>query len=151
MCHGLGTIDEIWGLYHGSVERGQRHVHPDDYEAFSELHPYGLLFQLVGRDGEYSLLRYRDKTYRVLPELFVPATSMFSRIQRLLPRWLRPRMLSVRPHRDFGELVQVWHRGELITAPICDIKWHFKRSHPYYLLTIDGKPYRRWYFDEDFV
>ena len=119
-----------WGLYQWFEEHGLDLIHPDDRGSMPALMPNGKLFEVVGIDGKYLTLRYAEHRYRVRPDLFKPVST---------------------PPLSFGDCVRIRKDGNIISATICDIMWHFQRAEPFYYLLIGGKRLKRQYWREDFL
>lgn len=107
-----------WGRYRWWEEYGTYLVHPDDLAAFSRLMPAGYVFQYVGNDGQYIVLRHGDEKYRVLAELF-------ERIRA--------------PKVGFGDFVTVCKGGKKVTGQIRSIMWHGKYEAPMYFLKVGNR------------
>lgn len=107
-------------------ERGPSLVHPDDLASFRQLVPAGRLFVRVDEQDGYAVLRYRDATYRVRPEVMVAVP---------------------RPAFGFGEEVRVKDNGKVGT--VVDIRWHHARRCCFFHLAEKDKRYSRRLFAED--
>jgi hypothetical protein len=117
-----------WGLYLWFVEYEPELVHPDDLDQFRNFKPYGHVFHCIGKDLSYLILQYGDSRFRVKPDLFRPVPP---------------------PRHIVGEVVSVARDNGIVTAVVCDVMWHFKKSKPYYHVAINGKRSGRQYWDED--
>ncbi|WP_442483773.1 DUF6960 family protein [Aeoliella sp. SH292] len=126
----MDTAIGNWGLYQWFEEHGLNLIHPDDLVAFRQLTPNGKLFEVVGFQDGYWMLRYAQCTYRVKPALFknVPA-----------------------PPLTFGDQVRIFKSGAPTSATIGDIMWHFQKAEPFYRLTVNEKLLKKRYWLQDFL
>jgi hypothetical protein len=123
------TAPRGWGLAPWFAGRDETLAHPDDVTRLVTLRPYGRVFELVGNDAGYLILRYRDQRYRISPSLFqgVPA-----------------------PAFDFDEPVIVATKpGQ--AAAVDGIFWHFKNRRPFYGLRFGSKVSSRRYWDDELI
>lgn len=124
-----GKKGTTWGLYPWFAEHGTELVHPDDVEAWIALQPYGLVFERIGEAGEFIKLAYGGQVFRVKPDLFRPVQPPLKRI---------------------GDVVRVELSGALTEAVVVEIKWHFKRGEPFFLVEKKGKRSKKRYWASDF-
>jgi hypothetical protein len=117
-----------WGLYSWFREHGLDMVHPADRELFESLFPYSKLFYCEGVDGEYLILRYGTRSYRVKDNLFQIVN------------------FSIIP---FGEIVFVNKGRGILKAKVVDIQWHFQKHEPMYFVETDGKKLKKQYWASD--
>jgi len=116
----------IWGTYPWYEEYGTELIHPDDIEAFRQEIASGVkVFKCVG-EGDYIILKYNNKCYRVKDKLFTPVPA---------------------PKYHFGETVSLKETGE--NAVITDIMWHYKNKKHYYFISVNGKAKTKRYFDTE--
>jgi hypothetical protein len=119
-----------WGLFQWFEEHGLDLIHPDDRDSMRQLMPNGKLFEVIGKDGGYITLRYAEHRYRVKPALFRPVSA---------------------PPFSFGGCVRIRKGGNVISATICDIMWHFQKAEPFYYLWTGGKRLKKQYWSRDFL
>jgi hypothetical protein len=121
-------MSQAWGLYPWFYESSDpRLIHPEDIEKFRDLRPYGKVFQCLGRDENYLVLKYRDVSYRAHPDLY-----------RTIPA----------PVFDFGCKVRDVTKPERIGF-ILDIEWHHRDSCHIYYISVNGKRHSKRYFETD--
>ena len=125
----MRSVIGSWGLCQWWGE-DNRLIHPDDYDRLQQLVTPGKVCQCVGEDAGYLVLRYKSGRYRVNPSLFqsVPA-----------------------PAKSFGESVSLKKGGQIISARICDIYWHFKRDQAYFFVCVNDKRLKKRYWRDDFL
>ncbi|MCP4746060.1 MAG: hypothetical protein GY874_07945 [Desulfobacteraceae bacterium] len=116
-----------WGLYQWFDERGIELIHPEDVDDFKALMPNGKVFECIKDDGRYIFLKYADKTYRVIRDIFKPVKK---------------------PEKIIGEAAIL--KGSPEKAIIVDITWHFQRKAHMYFIAINGKRKSNRYWIEDF-
>lgn len=117
MTH-IEDLVDAWGLCSlFSTEKPDVNVHPDDFERFAHLHPYGKVFHCVGLEMEYLILEYQYQRYRVKPVKF---------------------HVVIYPAFDFGDKVIDPNHPEQIGV-IRDIGWHFNKQVAFYFITLNGK------------
>lgn len=115
-----------WGLYPWFDEDGAEMIHEDSYEALKELNPYGKVFYCDSIDGNYIVLKYGDKNYKVSKELF---------------------KMVKKPKFNIGEEVIIVKKD--IVAVVTQINWHHAKSEEFYHLSVDGKRKSNRYFSCD--
>jgi hypothetical protein len=114
-----------WGLYPWFPERGPDYVHPEDFDAFAALPPYGRVFRVAPGAVPYVTLIYGEASFRVTPELIdyvgPPAFSIGDRVRSVPPR--TPKSGTIR-----------------------EIHWHHKQRSEFYLLRVADQdaPSRYW-------
>ena len=113
-----------WGLCPWWPGGPEDQIHPADRERFRALFPYGRVFQAMGQEEAYLVLRYGEESYRVRPQLFRPVPALAFAVGARV-------RLKKRPER---------------AATVRDIIWHFKEGRPMYFLKVGGKRVgsRRW-------
>lgn len=116
-----------WGLYPWFEEHGVELVHPDDLAAFRSLMPNGKVFELE-TEGNFLALRYRDRRYRVKPDLFNPVDP---------------------PLYDFGQRVIVTATGD--EAIVDEIHWHFQRREAMFFLVQKGRRLTKRFWAKDLL
>jgi len=121
----LGT----WGLYPWFVENREHLVYPPDLEKFEKLSPYGKVFQCVNEDDQYLMLKYKDETFSVKPDLYKQVSA---------------------PKINFNDKVRLVEKPNAEVV-INEIFWHSDRNEPMYFITIDGKKKSKRYWNCDFV
>lgn len=114
-------------MYPWFAEHGESLIHPDDRRAFAALFPYGKVFQCVGTEHNYLVLRYMAAVYRVRPDLYQKIDE---------------------PRFQFGQRIRVKSHPER-EGTIRGIAWHFKNDSPMYFLQIAGKQVSKRYWAED--
>ncbi|WP_224242912.1 DUF6960 family protein [Hyalangium gracile] len=115
-----------WGIYAWS-SRDQRLVHPDDFDALDRLIPYGKLLRVAGVDGQYCVLEYGEKVFRVDPQRFMPKPA---------------------PRFRIGQSVATRGADEK-HGVVVDVFWHFNRGEPYYFVRFGNKVSSKRYWGED--
>jgi hypothetical protein len=120
-----------WCLYQWFPEFGTNLVHPDDLDAFQRLIPNGKVFRCSESEGGFLKLQYGRDFYRVRP------SHLFKEVSR--------------PEKVFFEMVKILQKGKVLSAEVTDILWHFQRSSPFYLVSIDGKKLKKRYIASDFL
>lgn len=115
-----------FGVCNWFPEHGQHLVVDADREAFIALNPAGKIFQHVGAEGEWLVVRYGANTYRVNPDVLRPVPA---------------------PAFDVGQAVTARDRPGVVA----DVTWHFKEEAPIYFLQIDGKRSSRRYSEAELV
>jgi hypothetical protein len=121
--------DRQKALYPWFEEHGVSLVHPDDLEALRRLRPDGKVFDLVGHEGSYTVIGYKDLQYRVRPDIL-----------RVISNYPDARL-------SFGKTVNIIEANS--PAVIVDIFWHYKYDRPFFILSVDGKLKSRRYFDNE--
>jgi hypothetical protein len=116
------------GIYPWFPEHGISLVHPDDLSSFSAIRPSGKVFEFVGDDQGYIVLKYGNENFRVKPDLYKPVTGV-----------------------DFyiGDSVCVTSKVPEKYGVIVAVEWHFKGQKPIYYLQFDGKRSSRRYSKEE--
>jgi len=118
--------NKIWGIYIWTPQHGMDMIHPDDLKKMGDNPQLYAIFEKIGIEPPYIVLKYDGRVYRVKPELFKPIVK--------------------NPIFDFGDEV-ITKSGKIGT--IRTIGWHFKREEPIYYITYQGKPKPTCYFAED--
>lgn len=113
-----------FGVCNWFPEHGKHLVADVDRSAFAALSPAGKVFQRVGVEGEWLIVRYGANTYRVNPSVL-----------KLVPA----------PAFDVGQPVLARDRSGVVA----DVTWHFKEVAPIYFLEFDGKRSSRRYSEEE--
>jgi len=113
-------------LYPWFEEHGVQHVHPDDFERFKALSPYGKVFGVDDAEDGYVRLRYGGDSFRV-----------------------KPTLLQSIPFVD----IEVGQRVRLLAKQsegvIEHVIWHHKERRPFFLVLIHGKRDSRRYRREE--
>lgn len=118
-----------WGVYSWFIEHGEDLIEPRDREKFKKLNPYGKLFECIGEEENYILLRYNKEVYRVNPILYKKVNN---------------------PKFQIGNKVRLVNKVDVV-GEIVDINWHFKENEPLYFISINSKRKSKRYMDEDFL
>lgn len=126
----LMMIDvERWVLYPWFEEHGADHIHPDDFERFRALKPYGLVFRNLGTDFDFCILEYAGEKFRVREELIqaisFPTDHMFK----------------------VGDLVRINVKDDV--GEVVEVRWHHKEQKPIYTLKITGRKKGKRYWPEE--
>jgi hypothetical protein len=104
-------------------------IHPDDFPAVRQRYPHGwqlLCVRYGGKHAEWDVLEDGEFLMRVRGAVIRPIPE---------PRY-RP-----------GD--QVFALPKQAIGIVDKIIWHLKRKQVYYLLTFNGKPSGRWYFETE--
>ncbi|WP_317054991.1 DUF6960 family protein [Roseovarius rhodophyticola] len=122
--------DEItWALFSWFEECGAHLIHPEDLERVRSFNPYGVVFNVLADDGEYTVIGAGSEKFRVRPEALI---------------LIKPE----KPWRfEIGETVSVVGRDYV--GLIVGISWHFKEKKPMYGLKVAGKLKSKRYWPED--
>lgn len=119
---------KTWGLYPWFHESGVDLIHPDDLGIVQAHSPYCTVCEVVGREGNYLVLRYGEHQVRCLPKLF----------QSVPP-----------PPFRVGQWVKTKAPRTERTGVVRRIGWHFKRNEPSFFLAIDGKLFKTMYWADE--
>src|SRR4051812_46751337 len=102
-----------WGLYPWFRESGLDLIHPDDLAIVQAHSPYCVVCEVVGEEGPYLVLRYGERQFRGMPQLFRSVPSPTFRIGQ----WVTTRA----PRTERSGVV----RG---------IGWHYERNEASFFL-----------------
>lgn len=122
--------EATWGLYPWFAEMGDDFVHPNDRHRFDAVHPYGQVFKRVGDDGRYIHLQYEGGIVRVRPDLFKPVAA---------------------PAFEYGVEVKTRPSRTIRRGRVLEIGWHGRRNEPFFILEIEGRRHKSWYFADELV
>src|SRR5205085_1182469 len=109
-------------------ESGSELIHPDDLAVVLAHYPLGHVCEVVGREGEYLLMRYAEYQFRGKPDLF----------ESLPP-----------PAFRLGEAVATRTPRTRRSGLVRDIGWHFNCQEYIFTLIIDGKRFKSRYRAEE--
>lgn len=115
-----------FGVCNWFPEHGQHLVADADRVAFAALNPAGKVFQCVGAEGDWLIVRYGANTYRVSSDVLKPVHA---------------------PAFDVGQTVTAKDKSGVVA----DVTWHFKEATPIYFLEFDGKRSSRRYSEAELV
>lgn len=118
-----------WGTYSWFPNQDDLFHHVDDLNVARNFNSIDKVFECIDiYDGQYIVLSYDNQTFRIRPD--------------------RYRVLST-PKYKIGSLVTdtVLSRQGIIR----DILWHYEREREYYLLTVNGRKSKRWYWSEELI
>jgi hypothetical protein len=115
---------KIFGVCDWFPEHGEHLVVDADRLAFAALNPAGKIFQCIGMEGEWLVVRYGTNVYRVNPGVLKPVPP---------------------PVFDVGQTVTSKDRSGVVA----DVTWHFKEAAPIYFLQFDGKRSSRRYSEQE--
>lgn len=113
-----------FGVCNWFPEHGGHLVAPHDLEGFTALRPNGKVFQCLGDESGFLVVRYGDRLFHVSQEVVKSVPS---------------------PEYRIGQTVIT--KGKY--GVVVDIEWHFKDSVPIYFLTFEGKRSSRRYFENE--
>ena len=119
----------LWALIPWFPESGENLVHPSDLGRIHDFKPYGVVFYVGERVGEYIWISSGENSFRVSEDF----------------------IREVKPEVDWlykiGEVVSIKGTGTI--GQIESIHWHFAKEKPIFHLKIDGKLKSKRYWPED--
>lgn len=107
-------------------QHGSHLVAEEDLESFTKLMPADKVFEYLGENQGWAVLRYGGKVYRVNPTTFNPVTA---------------------PKFEVGQSVKAISKDQL--AKILYVAWHYKNATHVYGLAFDGKKSSRRYLESE--
>lgn len=118
-----------WALCPWFEDSGNDLIHPNDLELVRAFPPYGIVFKVLGVDGSYVKINYKQNSFRV--------KKHFLTIIKPDESWVY----------DIGEVIQLRQNGDI--AVIEGISWHYKNKQPMYTIGINGKRKSKRYWPKD--
>ncbi|MFM7202494.1 MAG: DUF6960 family protein [Myxococcota bacterium] len=115
-----------FGVCNWFPEHGNHLVFDADLVTFAALRPAGKVFQYVGVEGMWRIVRYGTNTYRVSPDILKPVTA---------------------PLFEVGQPVATKDKAGVVA----DVTWHFKEMAPIYFVEFLGKRSSRRYSEAELV
>jgi len=120
----MSSFEKFFAVCNWFTDHGAHLVADTDGDAFAALNPAGKVFQCVGEEGGWLVVRYGANTYRVNPE-----------IMKLIPA----------PIFQIGQIVST--NGKCAT--VAEITWHHKDAAPIYFLDFGKKRSSRRYSEAE--
>lgn len=128
MVFQTGDAISGWALYPWFEEHGPELIHPQDFDAFRQLFPYGRVFAVLGQQDEFTRIAYGKQVFRVKPSLLQPVPA---------------------PTFTAGQAVRIPGKGD--EAVVEEIYWHYKNKRPFFIVRYRGKLKSKRYWAEDLV
>lgn len=116
--------EKSFGVCNWFPEHGSHLVASVDLAAFTALDPAGKVFECIGEEGPWLVVRYGVHTYRLNPDILNPVPA---------------------PAFSVGQPVVSKDRSGVVA----DVTWHFKEMAPIYFLEFGGKRSSRRYSELD--
>ncbi len=116
-----------WALLPWFRERGEHLISPDDLAAAVKLLPYGKVFRVAGRDGDFVVLNYGATSIRAAAAAITPITADV---------------------RAPGTSVVLMNDKP---AEVLEVHLHHERREPMYVLRVGGKKRTKRYWNSDFA
>ena len=105
-------------------------VHPDGRHKFIQFDgSFTSICHCIGQDGDYLVFQFGDIVFRGRPKNFHPLLQTLK--------------------FEANETVRVKNRDPEMIGTVYDVQWHFDRATPIYLLNVNGKKKKRWYFEDE--
>ena len=117
-----------WGVYPWFLEDGIDKIHPDDLDNFKRESNNCKVFECLGEEHPFIIIKYGDKSFRVKNDVFrsVPA-----------------------PKYHIGDRVELL-QNSVSNLVISDIMWHYEKKEHYYHISVNGKKKSKRYFEAEF-